>query len=165
MNTLDNLIKADLPYDWYRGPDQVHNMEDARMGANCIALAHLALRARGLELSPSMHCYEMVTDTVRLATVPPDQIEAGDIFWFGRPTGSLEAFVPKYDARGWLENWRDNPVTHAAVFVGYAATHEPLLLHASREEGRNAVWPLSRFKEYPRYAKLYRITRPRIEQA
>lgn len=151
-------------YDFDQGPKQVRSREDAiRYGINCVGLAHLALLdIFGRELDPSRHCYEMFTDNEQFATVESAaEMRIGDLAWVGvsRPPVPLDKFVPEYDDTGYLLNWRDFAVNHVAIYTGQTQDGEPLMLHASPMDGTNAIWPLSRFAEYQRYEKIYRISR------
>lgn len=161
-DVLSRLAQAEIVYDWWRGPQEVRSIEDAvANGANCVALAHLAIGTA--VLSPKLHCFEMVGDRQRFETVKDlNDLRPADLFWFGQdvPEDVLAAFEPQYNQDQWLLNWQDNPVNHVAIFTGYRDHGgEPLLLHASPEDGRNAIWPLAKFAQYPRYKKLWRVSR------
>lgn len=160
---INELVRPDIRYRFSRGPREVRTVQEAvRDGANCIAIAHLAIDSLfGVKLPPEKHCLEMATDTDTFATVTDlTDLQAGDLHWFGVdvPDAILRDFVPEYDGH-YLLNWRDSPINHVAIFTGEMEGDEPLLLHASPTDGTTAVWPLSEFAAHERYAKLHRVSR------
>jgi hypothetical protein len=164
MADLQHFLDPAYRYDFWQGPEKVRSDEDARQkGLNCVSLAHLALRNLFNEtLPPEMHCYEMYADDAYFKTLGGvDETQQGDLVWFGRQDAAEPAlFVPQY-AKGssFLENWRDSPVKHVAVCTGERYDGEPLLLHATHIEGTNVIWPLRKFEEHERYARVLRVAR------
>lgn len=135
-----------------------------RDGLNCISLAHLVIKdVFDYELPPRLGCAELYLDREHFKPVESvTDMQIGDLVWFGlqdavrRP----EDIPLRYDDAGNLVNWRDFPVKHVAVSTGHQVDGDPLLLHATNLEGpHNKVWPLSKFSRYPRYRKLYGVTR------
>lgn len=133
-------------------------------GINCVSLAHLVLKdVFDCELPPHLGCAELYLDREYFKPVDAiDDMRAGDLVWFGLQEAlrQPEEVQLQYDEAGNLVNWREFPVKHVAVNTGLQVEDEPLLLHATNVEGRhNKIWPLSKFWSYPRYQKLYGITR------
>ncbi len=161
---LERYLQPDYVYRFTQGPDMVRSLDDARHnGLNCIALAHLVLKDLfDYELPPEFRCVELYTDREHLEPIESmDDAQTGDLVWFGveEPAITVEAFVPQY-AGGELLNWADFPVKHVAICTGETNPDDDyLLLHSSREDGVNAVWPMARFGDYRRYRKLYGISR------
>lgn len=148
-------------YSVLQGPDKVRCEADARAnGLNCIALAHLVLRDRGIALPPELNFYELYLDETYSATVSKDAMEPGDPVWFGlaNPSIPIDEFVPEYD-NGFLVNWQDRAVKHVAINTGDEQAGVPLLLHATDVEGTNTIWPLHQFQEHTRYERIYRVSR------
>jgi cell wall-associated NlpC family hydrolase len=164
MNTVvERYLDPAYRYDFNVTPSAIRSPEDAqRYGINCIVLAHLMLNElSGEPLPPELHFAELYADTEHFRPVEggPNAMAPGDLVWFGAANPRLEAadFVPRHAPDGHLLNWGDNPLKHVAVHVGNGQ-----LLHATHiDGGRNALWPLGRFARYPRYAKLYGVTRLR----
>lgn len=168
MNTLEKYIDPAFVYRFTQGPDVVGGEIDAReRGINCISLAHIALRELfESDLPSTMNCYEMYIDDTRFSTVETvDTMQKGDLAWFGsaHPRVAIEDFVPEYSETGYLLNWRDRAVNHVAIYTGEVSDGEYQMLHSTPIEGTNVMWPLSRFAEYARYEKLYKISRLRTE--
>jgi hypothetical protein len=163
MAILDQFIDPAFAYVFEQGPHQVRSRVDAlRYGINCVSLAHLALRAlTGHSLPPELLCYEMFRDTGKFKDLSVNDIQEGDLVWFGRrnPAISIDHFVPTFNENGYMTNWSDCGLTHVAIATGEAAVGDPLLLHASPVEGTTVVWPLSRFAEHPKYREIYRVAR------
>lgn len=161
---LRRYLNPAFSYAFHQGPGQVRSVEDAMAsGLNCISLAHLVLRDLFQQQLPSeLHCAEMYRDQERFRPVAEvADARQGDLFWFGigNPAIDPHAFEPVY-ADGVLLNWRAFPVKHVAIFTGeFGDEDNPLLLHASYQEGTTAVWPLDKFGEHSRYERLYGITR------
>ncbi len=173
---IDGLLQEVIPYDRNRCPRTVRSLQDARQGANCVAVLHLAL---GTENLPSyLHCDELYRDTAFFETVggfgqqPVGELalKALDVFHFGwadlchprvcRPKIPITDFKPQHNRSGFLVNADESPLTHVAVFAG-ARTEEgdPLVYHGSQEAGEALLEPLSVIMENPRYAQIYRISR------
>jgi hypothetical protein len=130
-------------------------------GLNCIALAHLVLRDRGIALPRELNFYELYLDEAHSSTVSVDAMEPGDLVWFGlaNPSIPIEEFIPEYDDNGFLVNWQDRAVKHVAINTGEEQGGVPLLLHATDVEGTNTIWPLDQFREHARYERIYRVSR------
>lgn len=164
VSELDRFIDPALAYNFTQGPDRVQTEDDARrLGINCEALVHLALKGLfGCLLPPNLLCYEMFVDKALFVTIPSlEDMRMGDVVWFG-PTltnVSTEQFIPEYDRAGNLQNWSDCPVQHLAIHAGEAQEKEPLLLHATHITCGVEVWPLTRFARYARYEHVRRIGR------
>ncbi len=166
---LEQFVDSAFVYRFWQGPREVRSIDDAkRSGLNCVALAHLSLNSLfGHTLPPDEHCYEMYRDTTYFIDVPGNSdIQEGDIFWFGpaRPNISEDKFVPEYDESGLLLNWRDSPVRHVAIATGETIEGDDLLLHATHVDGTNAMWPRTKFAEYTRYEREYRVARLALEK-
>jgi hypothetical protein len=53
-------------------------------------------------------------------------------------------------------------IANMGIFTGGRDSgDDPLILHASPVDQTNAVWPLRRFREYPRYGTIYKVMRLR----
>ncbi len=170
VGELQHYADAPFVYDFCQGPERVPNEDVAREeGLNCVSLAHLAVESLFRRRLPAqLHCYEMFTDHERFHDLDDSEpLQVGDLVWFGRSEPSVppEQFVPTYDANGYLLNWQDSPVNHVAIYTGDQENDDPLLLHATYFTGTTAVWPLSKFAEYPRYAQVRRIARLRPDPA
>ncbi|ADP79988.1 hypothetical protein [Pseudofrankia inefficax] len=166
---MDDVFRTYLDpafrYEWSRGPARVASRAEAlRGGLNCVALAHLVLQDLfGHRLPASLRSLEMFRDRAHFEPVPAQaRPRAGDLVWFGvaDPPVPPEEFVPRY-RDGELLNFRDFAVNHVAIHTGDRVGDDFLLLHASSTEGTNALWPLRRFADYPRYARTYGIRRLR----
>jgi hypothetical protein len=169
ITSVDEVFRSYLDpafrYVWSQSPARVRSREDAlRDGLNCVALAHLVLRDlfghvlpasyQSLELFQDRRYFEPVDDLARS--------RAGDLVWFGvaEPRLPLDEFVPLFED-GELLNVADFPVNHVAVHTGEHLGGDPLLLHASSLDGTNALWPLRRFADHPRYGRIYGVHRLR----
>lgn len=115
------------------------------------------------QLPPELGCAELYLDREHFEPVPAGgDMRAGDLVWFGKQNPPLqpEEVQLEYDTEGNLVNWRDFPVKHVAINTGLERSGDPLLLHATYLDGRtNRLWPLPQFLQYPRYRKLYGVTR------
>jgi hypothetical protein len=164
-----SYLDPSFRYAHSQGPPRVRSRRDAvRGGVNCVALAHLVIRDLfGVELAPGLQSFELFSDRADFEPVPAwSRLQAGDLLWFGTddPSVPLTAFTPRYLA-GDLVNFRDFPVNHVAICTGTQdATGDDLLLHASSADGTNSLWPTRKFLDYPRYQRLYKITRLRQER-
>lgn len=164
MHTLQHFLNPAIRYEFWQGPAQVRTEADAlQNGLNCVSLAHLVLEHLfGKTLPPELHCYEMFADQEQFSTIPPEGMRLGDLVWFGprAPSTAPCSFIPQYiPGSSHLENWRESPVRHMAIHTGETVYDDPLMLHATPHEGTTAIWPLSQFEGYPRYAKICRIGR------
>ena len=85
--------------------------------------------------------------TARIDKTQLGRAFVGDIFVFGR------------------EDPGDSPVFHLAMHTGKADERgDPLLLHTTDLNGSHSViWPLDKFKRYPRYEKLHAVKRLKPE--
>lgn len=173
---VGELLRDRFPYDFFRCPKVVRDVESARLGTNCVGLLHLMLGPE--KLSPSLHCHELFWDETNFRTIarqgdaPPalEQLEPLDVFHFGwrdlnhprlsKPLDPIELFVPEYDDKGYLTNYPKSPLTHVGMYSG-ASTYagDPLIVHASQEAGYAVIEPLSNILENPRYQQVYRISR------
>ncbi len=171
---LERYLDAGLRYRFESGPETAKTLEDAMQnGLNCVALAHLVLRDMfGAEIEPSVRCFEMFNDNQRFRDIPFNApnllgpaIRVGDLFWFGldQPRIRIEQFAPDYANDGNLTNCKDFAVKHVGIFTGDDEEGDPLILHASWDEGTNAVWPLSQFAAYGRYRRIYAVRRYKTE--
>ncbi|WP_045878081.1 hypothetical protein [Pseudofrankia sp. DC12] len=152
-------------YAWSRGPTEVTSRAEAlRDGLNCVALAHLVIADLfGHRLPASLRSLEMFRDRTHFEPVPGQaEPRAGDLVWFGAadPPVPPDEFVPRF-RDGELLNFRDFAVNHVAIHTGSRAGGDHLLLHASVTDGTNALWPLRRFGDHPRYARTYGVRRLR----
>lgn len=150
-----------------QNPALVRSRDDAlRDGLNCVALAHLVIRDLfGCTLPAELQALELVRDQAYFDPVPDaGRLSAGDLVWLGLDDPSLreEDFVPEYDGVD-LVNGGDFPVKHVAISTGASDHDDRLLLHASVLDGTNAIWPLARFADYPRYGRIYALRRLRPE--
>jgi hypothetical protein len=150
-----------------QNPALVRSRDDAlRDGLNCVALAHLLIRDLfGCPLPAHLQAFELVRDHVYFDPVPDaGRLSAGDLVWLGLGDQRLrqEDFVPQYDGVE-LVNGGDFPVKHVAISTGTGDRDDPLLLHASVADGTNAIWPLARFADHPRYGRIYALRRLRPE--
>jgi hypothetical protein len=169
---MDEVFRSYLDpafrYVWARGPRQVRDRADARSGGlNCIALAHLVIRDLfGHTLPPSFQSLEMFRDRQHFEPVAGGSEPCvGDLLWFGAadPAVSPDDFVPRFQA-GELVNVRDFAVNHVAIRTDTTPGTDAPLLHASPLDGTNALWPLRRFGQYPRYARVYGVHRLRADR-
>jgi len=145
---LKSLTEADYPYDFWRGPAQVRTKEDARLGINCVTLAHMALSRVGVWLPAELHANEMFLDMQRstrhIAPAPSESQlwQPGDVVFFGLDWSdrAAEQFNPDYsgDGRGDLMNWVDSPIRHVGV-VADIVEGEPAILHTSAANGIEVV--------------------------
>lgn len=152
-------------YALRQNPARVRSRDDAlRDGLNCVALAHLVIRDLfGCALPASLQMYELIHEREYFEPVPSLKLmRAGDLVWFGpeHPPLELDEFVPRFDRED-ITNMRDFPVKHVAVCTGSRDDGDPLMLHASRMEGTNALWPLRRFLARDQYRRVYAIRRLR----
>lgn len=166
MNSiLQGFLNPGFVYRFEMGPGQVPDKDTAfRSGVNCVSLAHLVLKELfGQKLPGGLDCFEMFTDRERFAPVSLGQAQMGDLVWFGRSCAEpIDGFVPKYDQDGSLVNWQQYPLEHVAIATGSRDDAGDLqLLHATHFEGTTAVWPLTKFSEYARYAEVLGISRLR----
>ncbi len=163
---LERYVDSAFVYRYTQNPDAVRTEDDARKyGLNCVALAHLAIKAlTGHELPPDLLCAELYADRERFDhTEDLKDLRAGDLVWFGieNPSVMPDAFMPRYEGRT-LVNWDEFPVKHVAVYTGDRDVQgEALLLNATFYAGTNVVWPLSQFSSYRRYKKIYGASRLR----
>lgn len=162
-NAFSHYTIEGYVYSFTQGPDRVRSHEDARRGGiNCIALAHIVLKDMfNKELPGFMKCYETFTNDQQFEKVENiEQAKAGDLVWFGveNPKIALEEFVPRYEGDV-LANWSDFPIEHVGVFTGEFENDEPLVLHSTFYARGPVKWPLSKFKQYPKYAKIYGVQR------
>lgn len=148
----------------WSGPAEVRTEVDAkRLGINCVALAHLAINQEfGVSLPASLHCWEMFNNHDLFTDVlSVDDLRRADLFWFGpdQPDSVIEDFRPIRGENGLLRNW--GPIKHVAIYTGQRQGSDPLLLHATKSGGteESVIWPLSEFAGYPRYGKVFRISR------
>lgn len=163
MSEFNKFIDLNAPYKLMSGPNVVKNLEDAQeLGMNCIALAHFVLEDMfGQRLPEHMRCYETFTNTNKFELVDGiESSQAGDLVWFGleSPKISVEEFVPDYQDQE-LANWQDFPVKHVGIITGEHEGNEPLILHTTFYARGSVEWPLSKFKQYPKYARIYAIQR------
>ena len=154
-------------YVWTQGPARVRSREDAlRDGLNCVALAHLVTRDLfGYTLPASYQSLELVRDREHFEPVAgPGRMRAGDLVWLGvdRPPVRLEDFIPQYRGDELL-NFTEFPVNHVAICTGMREDDDHVLLHASKADGTNALWPLREFGQHDRYSRIYSIQRLRQE--
>ena len=160
-DVLDRYVDSSYTYRFTQGPGVVRTHEDAlRDGINCVSLAHLALLDLfNYELPSELQCTEMFLDRQHFTDVRDiSQHRLGDLFWFGVDDAVVEptAFVPIYDDKGNLTNWKDFPIKHVAVATGRVDdSGDPLLLHSTHIEGTNSIWPMRKFGDYRRYRKLH----------
>ncbi|MBL7500904.1 hypothetical protein I6A84_13720 [Frankia sp. CNm7] len=162
-----SFVDPGFRYVFSQGPARVRCRQDAlRDGLNCVALAHLAIRDLfGYALPASFQSVELFGDARHFEPVPElADLRAGDLVWLGvaEPRVPLDEFVPRYQGDELL-NFRDFPVNHVAVHTGTRAAGDHLMLHASPVDGTNALWPLHRFRDYPRYRQIYAVRRLRRE--
>jgi cell wall-associated NlpC family hydrolase len=160
---LDAYIDEGYVYRFMNGPRFVRTKQEAKIrGINCISLAHFVLKDLfNIELPAELDCYELYTERALFEEVAAEQMATGDLLWFGwsNPKIPIENFVPKYSGSN-LANYQDRAVTHVGIYTGEQdEVNDPQILHSSPVEGTNAIWPLRRFSDYPRYSKLYGITR------
>ena len=161
---LEPYLDPVFEYKFTQGPHVVQSREDAiRYGINCVSLAHLALKDLfEYELPSELQCTELYMDRDHFDKVENiEDMQTGDLLWFGLQEPLVEAheFVPHY-VSGQLLNWDDFPIKHVAIYTGETdMDNEYLLLHSTHVEGTNVVWPLSKFREYHKYRKLYGISR------
>lgn len=152
-------------YRFTSGPDVVQTPEQAlEHGLNCVALAHLLLKAlRGCHLPPQCQAIEMYSPNPHLQVVASlQEVQMGDVIFVGRAgmQAALDVFVPRYDAAGGLTNWREFPGLHLCVYTGERdADDSPLFIHVNGQDDGVAVWSLARIQQHPRYAALYAIKR------
>jgi len=165
---LKHFVDPAFVYSFEKGPNRVSSEAVAKQeGLNCVTLAHLALdELFDRKLPANLHCYEMATDEDYFETIEsPELMQQGDLVWFGfaSPRQTIEDFVPKYDANGFLLNWRDSPIKHVAMYTGERREGDFMMLHSTHIEGTNAIWPLGLFSKYKRYERIYRIGRLQTE--
>lgn len=159
---LKEYLDSSYVYQYIQGPNRVRSKYDAlRQGINCVSLAHLALKDLfAYQLPPELDCFELYNDHDHFQPVANlENMQTGDLVWFGRQSPKIEPedFIPMYQD-GHLLNWPEFPVRHIAIYTG-EFDEDYLLLHSTEFEGTNVVWPLVKFENYPRYRKLYGITR------
>lgn len=172
---VGELLQNRLPYDFYRCPKVVRNVEAARLGTNCVGLLHLMLGPE--RLSPNLHCHELFWDETNFKTLASQkdahlalsQLEPLDVLHFGwrdlshprlsQPLEPIEVFVPEYDD-GFITNYPRSPLTHVGMYSGARTeSGDPLIFHASQEAGCAVLEPLSNILENPRYQQIYRVSR------
>ena len=163
MRNFEQYVDPALTYDFTQGPDKVRNYADAaRDGVNCVSLAHLVMKdAFGESLPPDLFFYEMFSDTERFAPVTGlSGMQPADLVWLGHgnPKFEIDEFTPEF-VDGHMTNWDDSPIKHVGVFTGEVKDDEPMVLHACWYVGRTAVWPLSEFSQYPKYERVYGVSR------
>ncbi len=173
---VGELLRNNLPYNFYRCPKVVRDVNAARRGTNCAGLLHLALGSE--KLSPDLHCHELFWDETNFATLARqeetpsvlDQLEPLDVLHFGwrdlnhprlsQPLDPIELFVPKYDNEGFITNYPRSPLTHVGMYSGARTENgDPLIFHASQEAGCAVLEPLSNILANPRYQQIYRVSR------
>jgi hypothetical protein len=129
-----------------------------------VALAHLVIRDLfGCTLPAALQTYELIREREYFEPVPSaGELRPGDLLWFGptRPPIMLEEFTPRFDGDD-ITNMSEFPVKHVAICTDGADEGDPVLLHASREEGTPVLWPLRRFSGHDRYRRIYAIRRLR----
>jgi hypothetical protein len=162
---LESYIDSRFRYVLKQIPVKVRSRDDAlSSGLNCIALAHLVIAdVFGYRLPAELQCVELALDEIDFEEVSStDELLPGDLIWFGTnaPVVDLTDFVPRY-ANGDLLNFDEFPINHVGIATGEQEEGDPLVLHASPVDGTNAIWPLGRFSEYPRYGTIYKISRLR----
>jgi hypothetical protein len=160
FNTAELPI-GEFPYSLLRGVEAVKTAEDAKRGVNCGGLASLAIKETyGFDIPEHLRFTELYLDQDYFEPVEFDESQSGDLVWFGRNNSNItpEEFQPVYDDQGFLVNWPKFPVTHVGVNAGQTEG-EMQVYHSTPVEKGNVIWPLSRFSEYSRYKKLYKISR------
>jgi hypothetical protein len=122
----------------------------------CIVPARQKGACIGDEL-PLDGLYEAVKAMPNIGDEGAGGLRVGDGVLFGptNPIVSVDGFRPEYDAAGDLKNWRDFPIRHIGIVASVGSSMGPQILHASQYDGRSTVWPLGKFKEYPRYARQF----------
>ena len=152
-------------YAFAHGPDMIRTPAQAvEQGLNCVALAHLLLKALFAADLPSRHqCVEMFYDNPHLQAVPGlAALQTGDVVFVGRAgiQEQLDAFAPRYDSAGELVNWREFPGLHVALYTGLmAADTTPLLIHANPIDNGVGFWSWQQMLRVPRYSMIYAIKR------
>lgn len=163
--TLQPYLELPFTYSFLHGPHVVSSPEQAlSRGISCVALVHFALRDLfGAELPPDLLFTEMYFDAQRFKPVQVNTMQAGDLFWVGKPNPLTPTakFVPRYDTAGTeLLNWNEMPVNHLGIYTGNnTRTGEPLILHASETEGTTALSTPRELAKHPRYAAHYGVSR------
>lgn len=159
LKIIDQYTSPGYPYVFSAGPGVAHDWKQAlTRGINCVSLLHLVLKDFfGITLPSELQSYEMTIDQKYFDQVPANHpLAIGDVVAFGiqDPAVSLDSFRPRYH-KNELANWSEFPIKHFAVYIGSVPGEEALMLHATPIEGSVVVWPLSKFKEYAQYEKLY----------
>lgn len=163
MINIEKYTKPPIDYKFELGPTQVRSHDQARqVGANCMVIGQLGIyETYGVMPPPHLDFYESYVDRRYFSSVRAvSDMVAGDLVWFGLedPALELDDFTPRF-SNGDLANWDEFPVKHVGVYTGGAKEGDPLILHGCWYEGGTAVWPLSKFKSYPKYAKIYGASR------
>lgn len=118
----------------------------ATLEVNCQAWAHKILRERfGVDLPTWLLSKELLEDEKFTRDLSPDEfVCAGDIFLFGRKDAT------------------DMRLLHWAIATGYCHKEngQPILEHVNVIDKTVGLWPLSQFREEPRYERVFAIKRP-----
>lgn len=132
-----------IPFSRDRGPQQVEDRTSVfSKGSNCQLFGHIMIEIlTGQQIPEDKLSKEMYEDNALFPSVS-DEIQAGDIFLFGK------------------KDEEDFRRLHVGIYTGARAENgEPLIAHNNRIDGQASIWALSKFEEFERYEVRYAAKR------
>jgi len=156
-------------YEFKHWPDTIHTQQEAlARGLNCVSLAHLIDKSLfGIDLPESLRCIELFYENPYYTTVNSVQdLQIGDLMFVAAKgeQEKIDIFIPRYDEQGNLLNGSEFPHMHIAIYAGEKDEQvDPLFIHANWIDKKVSLWPLRKFREYPRYEEIYAIKRIKLD--
>ncbi|MCB9813611.1 MAG: hypothetical protein H6772_04360 [Pseudomonadales bacterium] len=151
-------------YEFTNGP-LVKSLDQIEQdGLNCQLLVHMALEELGFSLPKWMRSSELFEDEVFLETVLKQQISSRKLAHMELPDSRV-GDIWFFSNNGTKSDNSDSKFFHLAVVSQVSQDGMPILLHARKEKGQDAVveWGIDEFKSSELYRVFQGIKRPRRE--